>query len=121
MKKIFNLKKNKGIRRKLRKEPIKAERLLWTKIKNNQLGYKFRRQHGIKNYIVDFYCPTLKLVIEIDGATHITEEEIKSDKIRQGFIESLGLKVARYTNHQIMTNMDFVLDDIIRMCRELSD
>ena len=88
--KVFNQPKQKLLRQSLRKMPIGCERKLWSRLRNKQLGYKFFRQYGIDKYIIDFYCPTLKLAIEIDDATHSTDEEIKKDVIRQKFIENLG-------------------------------
>ena len=91
-----------------------AERLLWSSLKGSQLlGYKFRRQQGIGQYVVDFYCPAKKLVIEIDGATHWTEEAIKKDRERQNTIEALGIRVLRFTNEDVYTNKDGVLDAIL--------
>ena len=119
MTQIFNQQKQKGLRRKLRKEPISCERKLWNKLRNNQLGYKFRRQYGIGRYIVDFYCPKLKLVIEIDGATHSTEEEEERDEERQKYFESLGLTVKRYLNVDIINNFDEAIIDISKACDEL--
>ena len=91
-----------------------AEIFLWSKIKGKQLnGLKFRRQCGINNYVVDFYCPELKLAIEIDGDVHGYYSQIVSDKQRQRAIEDLGIKVLRYTNNDIIRNIDSVLQDII--------
>jgi very-short-patch-repair endonuclease len=67
---VHNLKINKKKRQYLRNNATKAEKILWQKLKNSRLGYKFRRQHSIKEYITDFYCPKLKLIIEIDGDVH---------------------------------------------------
>ena len=119
MTQIFNQQKQKCLRRKLRKEPISCERKIWSKLRNNQSGYKFRRQYGIGRYIVDFYCPKLKLVIEIDGATHSTEEEEKNDEERQKYLESLGLTVKRYLNVDIINNFDEVAENIKEVCLEL--
>ena len=119
---LFNLKQNKTIRRNLRKQEIGAEKILWSKLNRKQLaGYKFRRQFGIGDYVVDFYCPKLKLVIEIDGATHSEEKEIEYDKARQKFIEGLGLTVKRYTNENIQKNLPEVLGDLYEICRGLKN
>ena len=69
MQQIYNLKNQKSIRRILRQQPIRAEKILWQKIRMKQLGYRFRRQFGIGKFIVDFYCPKLKFAIELDGGT----------------------------------------------------
>lgn len=78
--KIFNSKKTKAQRTHLRNNLTQAESRLWSKLKGRQIfDYKFRRQHGIGNYIVDFYCPVLKLVIEVDGESHFTKKGIVND------------------------------------------
>lgn len=120
MTQIFNKQQQLIIRRKLRQEPIICERKLWNKLRNNQLGYKFRRQYGIGKYVVDFYCPKLKLAIEVDGATHSTDREIKKDIIRQKFIESLGVTVKRYYNSDIKENLSGVIYSIQETCEKLS-
>ncbi len=116
---IFNHKHQKQIRRILRKQEVGAERLLWSKLRNVQQGYKFRRQFGIGKYIADFYCPELRLVIEIDGDTHSTEEEIINDKNREKFLNSLGITVKRYTNHEVYKSTEAVLVDINNTCFKL--
>ena len=71
----------KNTRKQLRNNPTKAEQVLWKYLKNKQIkGYKFRRQHSVGNYILDFYCPALKLCIEIDGDSHFTDEGKNYDK-----------------------------------------
>ncbi len=109
---IFNQKNRKNSRRQLRSQMTKAETALWYRIRNNQLGYKFRRQHGIGNYIVDFYCPELKLIVEIDGDVHFYEKNILADKEREKYFKSLGLKIMRYTNLDVIRNIDNVLEDL---------
>lgn len=111
--KIHNIKSQKQTRKNLRNNMTKAEIILWSKLKGKQLGYKFRRQHGIGNYVVDFYCPKLKLIIEIDGDVHAYNSQIIKDKERQNYLESLGLKVLRYANNDIKNNISGVLDDLI--------
>jgi len=116
---IFNLKYQKNIRRILRKQEILPEKILWSKISNKQLIHRFRRQYGIGNYVVDFYCPKLRLVIEIDGATHANYREVKYDKVRQNYLLKLGLTVNRYTNTNIKENLSDVLADINNACEEI--
>jgi very-short-patch-repair endonuclease len=92
-----------------------AEILLWSKLRRRQLnGLKFRRQYGIDSYTVDFYCPELKLAIEVDGNVHGYDSRTVYDKQRQRYIEALGIKVLRYTNNDIVNNIDGVLHDILR-------
>lgn len=75
-------------------------------------GYKFYRQYGIGNYIADFYCPKLKLVIELDGGQHYTEEGLEYDKTREDYMSSLGIKTIRFSNSDIMKNIEGVLEII---------
>ncbi len=109
---IFNKKYHKNSRRQLRGQMTKAEIALWHKIRNRQLGYKFRRQHGIGKYITDFYCPELKLIIEIDGDIHFYERNIAADKKREEYFKKLGLKTIRYTNSDIIQNINNVLENL---------
>lgn len=118
MTELFNLKSQKSLRKSLRKQGVMAETILWSKLRNKNLGYKFKRQFGIGKYIVDFYCPRKRLVIEIDGATHSTNREIINDSIRQKYLESLGLEVIRFTNNDIRENMSGVLSKIGETCQE---
>ena len=83
-------------------------------------GYKFRRQHGIGNYVVDFYCPELQLIIELDGWFHGEEEQIKKDAIRQWYLELEGFCVVRYTNAQIKNEIKSVLANIWHFCEQQS-
>jgi very-short-patch-repair endonuclease len=94
---------------------------MWGQLRNSQLGYKIRRQQGIGQYIVDFYCPELKLVIEIDGATHETEEEIRQDKVREDFLESLGLVVRRYYNIEVKEGLGVLVEDLKEYCDKLKE
>jgi very-short-patch-repair endonuclease len=96
--------------KKLSKNPTKAEEVMGLSLKNNQLdGYKFRRQHPLLNYVADFYCHKLKLVIEIDGEYHQTVEQKKLDKERTVNIEFQGLYVIRFTNDEVLTDINSVL------------
>ena len=114
--KVFNQKIQKNTRQNLRNSVSVIERLLWSKIRNQQLGVKFRRQHGIGKYIVDFYCPDFQLVIELDGDSHYQIGVQEYDRIRDEFMKGIGLRVLRFTNIEIMNNLDGVLlvicDDI---------
>lgn len=89
------------------------ELLLWTKLKNRQIGgYRFRRQFSIGRYVADFYCPELKLVIEIDGPQHNTKENTEYDKERDLFIKSLGMNVVRILNAHIVNNLAGAIEAI---------
>ncbi len=91
----------------LRKELTPAEGKLWSRIRNDQLGVNFRRQHAIGNYIPDFCSPKAKLVIELDGSQHLEQEEY--DKKRTEYLESQGYKVIRFWNNDVMNNIEGVI------------
>jgi very-short-patch-repair endonuclease len=97
----------------LRKQQTLAETIFWQEMRNRKcLGYKFYRQWVLLNYIVDFYCKELQLVIEIDGDVHLREEAQVYDSIRSAELESYGLTVLRYSNEQVLTNLFEVLEDL---------
>lgn len=110
----FNKKEQKQLRKKLRSEMPKSERILWDRLRGNQIGYKFRRQHGIGRYIVDFYCPSVKVVVEIDGLSH--EDNYEHDMFRQEYIESLGIRVLRFNTEEVFNNLDYVVHAIYQVC-----
>ena len=111
----FNLKYQKQIRSQLRANMPKPEEVLWQRIRRKQLGVKFRRQHGIGRYIVDFYCAELNLVIEIDGDSHFFDEGKEKDAMRDAFLEALGIKVLRFTNAEVMKQTEFVLERLFNL------
>jgi|SRR4030095_9336712 imidazole glycerol-phosphate synthase subunit HisF len=96
----------------LRNNLTNEEVVLWGRLKECFANHKFRRQHPVSNYIADFYCHKLKLVIEVDGSIHYSEESQKADKIRQGSLENLGIKVLRFTNEQVRNKIEVVLEKI---------
>ncbi len=107
---IFNRKTQKIKRQYLRNNATQTERILWSKLKGKQLlGRKFRRQHGIGPFIVDFYCPECKLAIEIDGPIHWTKEAKEYDRRREEYIELHGIHILRFTNSAVVENLDGVL------------
>jgi len=112
MKKIFNKEGQKQRRRSLRSEPTKAEQVLWSHLRKSQLGFKFRRQTGIGGYIVDFYCPKKKLVIEVDGDSHFESGQKEYDEKRSSYLENLGLFVVRFTNFEVYDDLENVLQRI---------
>jgi very-short-patch-repair endonuclease len=97
----------------LRDNMTDAEKLLWEKLKNNQLkGFKFRRQHPIHIYIVDFYCHKLKLVIEIDGGYHDSNDQKILDSERSEILKFQELEIIRFTNDEVLGNIEFVIRKI---------
>ncbi len=110
MDKINNLKYLKPTRKKLRNEPTIAEKLLWDKLRDKRLeGKKFRRQHSVGSYILDFYCPQRRLAIELDGDSHFTNSSIEYDMIRTAFLNNANIQVLRFTNTEVFENLEEVL------------
>lgn len=108
--KLYNLKYLKETRSYLRKNLTDAELVLWEVLKDKKLcGKKFRRQHSIGNYIADFYCSSERLIIELDGYYHFTTEGIKKDVERDDNLKSLGFKVLRFENKEVINNLTQVL------------
>lgn len=99
-------------RKNLRNNSTKAEIVLWQKIKNQQLGIKFRRQYNIECFIVDFYCHELRLIIELDGSIHYEEVINKHDQTRQNILENKGYTIIRYSNHKVLDDIDSVVSNI---------
>jgi len=96
---------------KLRKTMTEAERKLWQSLRLRQMhGHKFRRQHPIGNYIVDFVCLEAKLIIELDGGQHNLEQNIAADAVRTTFLERHGFQVLRIWNNEIFSNLNGVLE-----------
>ena len=101
--------------RSLRKNMTEAETALWQKIRRKQIeGYQFYRQKAVGPFIVDFYCPSGRLIIEIDGGQHFTKGGIKEDEARDRYLGGLGFAVMRFSNREVLTNMTGVLEVIQR-------
>lgn len=104
----------------MRQSATDAEHLMWQILRAKRLmNLKFRRQHIVAPYIVDFYCHEIGLVIELDGSQHGTDDAIEYDTERTKFLEALGLTVVRYWNHDVLSRMDVVLEDLWNVCLEL--
>jgi len=111
--KFYNLKKHTKTRKALRNNMPLAEVILWTHLKRKRFrGLKFRRQYGIARDVVDFYCPNLRLAIEVDGINHLGKKQKLKDQKRQAEIESCGIKVLRFMNTDIYDNIDGVVEDL---------
>ena len=96
-----------------------AEAILWNKLKDRKrFKVKFRRQHPIDFFIADFYCHSLKLVIEIDGEMHETPEQKEYDQARAGHFEQLGIRIIRFSNDEVRNNLDSVLQQILQLCTD---
>ncbi|MES2762594.1 MAG: DUF559 domain-containing protein [Bacteroidota bacterium] len=113
--KLNNFNYLKTNRKNLRNNLTSAEASLWKSLQGSKLmGRKFRRQHSVGNYILDFYCPSEKIAIELDGAGHYTEEGIKKDEVRTQFLNECGIKVIRFENKLVFEKTEWVLEEICR-------
>ena len=102
MTKHYNKTELKARRRELRKNQTLAERIMWTHLRNRQLlGFKFRRQYSVDSFVIDFYCPKLKLAIELDGNVHDLPEQKEYDKKRQMHIETYGISFIRISTRYL--------------------
>ena len=118
--KIFNNEDKKQFRRSLRRNMTDSEKALWFYLRQKKIQQlRFYRQYGIGDYIVDFYCPKINLVIEVDGDTHYTEKGIQHDEQRTLFLNSVGIEIIRFTNHEVKNMINDVLHEIHRKCRML--
>ncbi len=107
---------NKQNARNLRKNMTDAERVIWSRVRRKQiLEVQFYRQKPIANFIVDFYAPKLKLVVEIDGAQHFEAEYLQRDNVRDASLNALGLRVLRFDNHAVLTETDSVIEAIYQV------
>ena len=105
--------------RDLRNNMTDAEQLLWQRLRRKQiLGLQFYRQKPILNFIVDFYCPSVSLVIECDGGQHFTVEGLEADRVRDEALAQLGLKVLRFDNGQVLAEIDAVVEQIYCVARQ---
>ena len=111
--KMHNKKGLEKFRKELRNNATPAEAFLWTQLSNKKLeGRKLRRQHSIENFIVDFYCPAEKLIIELDGEVHFNAVAQEYDYKRTCFLENLGFKVIRFENKMVFDHLPSVLAEI---------
>ena len=103
--------------RELRQRMTVYERRLWRSLRKNQLrGLRFRRQHPIPPYIVDFYCHSHRLIVELDGAYHGEPEAVNRDQVRTVALEAQGYRVLRFTNQQVSADIEGVLIGIAAAC-----
>jgi very-short-patch-repair endonuclease len=113
----FNLPKLKSRRQELRKKQTDAEKALWQKLRGKQLkNLKFFRQYSIGPFILDFYCPQKYLGVELDGGGHASEEGRAYDEEREQYLKSMNVRIIRFWNHDILKNLDAVLEKILSEC-----
>ena len=99
--------------REMRQPQTIAEANLWRVLRNRQSGFKFRRQHPIDRFIVDFYCAEARLLIEVDGESHLEPNQVEYDKARTDYLEDLGYRVIRFTNDNVRYNIEMVTGEIL--------
>ncbi len=116
----FNKKEMQARRRILRKNMPASEVILWLKLRNRQMhGERFLRQYSVDQYVLDFYCPHLRLAIEVDGESHLKPDSEEYDKERQDYIEAFGIQFLRFTNDDICKNIDGVCKKIYNKIDQL--
>jgi very-short-patch-repair endonuclease len=116
---VFNNSHLKNLRGSLRKNQTEAERKIWSLLKNRQiLNCRFLRQYGVGDYILDFYCPQLKLAVEIDGGQHNFGRVQLNDIKRTEVVESYGIKVLRFWNNEVMENLEGVYLRIYELIKQ---
>jgi very-short-patch-repair endonuclease len=105
----------------LRHDPTYVERKLWQKLRRNQPeNLSFRRQHPVGPYVMDFYCPALRLAIELDGGQHNFDQNRRKDERRTMWLRSNGIEVLRFWNNDVMSNLDGVLSEIARVASDMT-
>jgi very-short-patch-repair endonuclease len=111
---LFNKGSERNKRRSLRSNMPKAEALVWARLRDRQVeGLKFRRQYSVGAFVLDFYCPELKLAVEIDGLSHRRDGAPEYDADRQLFLEGTGISVVRVTNERVYQNLDAAIRVIV--------
>ena len=114
---IRNRSSLKARRKELRKNQTDSERIIWQRLRNKQLNnLKFFRQYSFGIYILDFYCPAIRLVIELDGGQHMKEENKEYDQQRSSYLEANGIKVLRFWNNEVFENLEGVLMKVFEEC-----
>ena len=101
-------------RKELRHNKTKEEKFLWASLRRKNLGYKFTRQYSIGPYILDFYCPKIRLAVELDGAVHSDKDSKLYDKEREKYLNSVNIKVIRFWNSEVEENIEKVLERILK-------
>ncbi len=107
-----------SLARSLRRRQTDTERVMWQLVRRRQLGVKFRRQHPIEPYVLDFYCHELGLAVEVDGAGHMQPTKRAEDRQRSAALEALGIEVIRFTNIEVLQETDAVAEALWLACEE---
>ncbi len=118
----YNRTKEKWRRKDLRKKSTKAEKILWEYLRNRKLaGFKFKRQYSVDAFIIDFYCPKVKLGVELDGEVHFTDEAKEYDENRTGFLSDFGIEIIRFKNDEVVNNVEMVLNKIKQKLKNIDN
>lgn len=113
MTEIFNRKVMKERRQMLRRNMSEAERILWSKLRRKQVdGFRFRRQYSAGAYVFDFYCPEIRFDVEVDGEGHDRHDAMEYDRERDEQLKNLGITILRFTNEQVKSKIDYVVQCI---------
>ena len=112
MKEVHNILRMTERRKELRRNSTPEEDILWQRLRNSQLGLKFRRQHSIGGYVADFYCAPARLVIEIDGGSHDESEQKQYDVFRKEYLENFHHQILRFKNSEVRDELEKVVRDI---------
>jgi very-short-patch-repair endonuclease len=119
MQQFFNRLDLKERRRELRNNPTHAEREMWCGLRKRRMsGYKFRRQHSIGPFIADFYSPALRLVVEVDGATHEDDEQKRYDARRTEYFRTHSIDEIRFTDSEVFASVDACMERIVKFIQE---
>lgn len=111
-KRIHNKIQLKDKRKFLRNNLTPAEATLWKSLQQKKLGGKFRRQHSVGNYILDFYCPSERLAVELDGEDHFSDAGFEYDQKRMAYLKELNIKIVRFENKEVFEDLPAVLENI---------
>jgi very-short-patch-repair endonuclease len=107
-----------GFAREMRKAATEAETVLWEALRKHRfMNLHFRRQHQIGNTIADFYCHEKRLVIEVDGLVHLRKERQEADRVKNEYLDFAGMKVVRFTNDEVIKDLEGVLEKIQAECK----
>jgi very-short-patch-repair endonuclease len=119
---LKNPKQTRQLRRDLRQNMTEAEGLLWQRIRNKKLcGVRVKRQYGIGPYILDFYVPKSQIAIEVDGKIHLKKEQQERDLNKDTFLTENGIRVVRFTNEEVLNNIEQVILNLESMINEKLD
>jgi len=117
----YNKKSEQEKRRRLRSNMTYCEKIVWLHLRKRQLGYRFLRQYSVDQFVIDFYCPELKLAVEIDGNVHEIPEQKEYDIARQNYIEEFGIGFIRIKNEELLGNPNKTFQKIEETIKNLTE